>query len=463
MPSGTASRHSVNPRSNPFNYGSDVDPNILAVPPHDPYSLLAPGQTIQEGDIKRLVGEGQQWLPVEDHEIDHSVPARGCAYARAEAPENYFVARWDKIVSPGALVWTSNTGDWQSAEQYPEIMGRQVGELVQEFQKTHNQLLFVAARDPAAPVHQVLDVPPRHRQLYPGERLRRGDKLIFEGRTEWLPVTLDAFGRDVQMPDASNGHARFCRPVGANFQNWYVDPEKGQENNMGGAADPWPSVEFAEKRIEGASKEVGTSPHGIIWHGTVPKMVYDLPEPPDRVAVTQRDPLTEAILAEEDARFLAAVQQGAETAQTPAQADSEAARPPKPREARRRIPAKPPESRYVAESVNVLAQRLECTAVEIREDATRQLPRGFRLMSGREEVGKGDLLYQLDEALETATWKPAPGDLHGALVGDGDEMPMFARRTVSKDAAKELLARARQQHSELGETLNELAAILNQQ
>lgn len=456
MPSGIASRHATNPPANPFNYGNDIDPNILAVTPHDPYTLLAPGLKIQAGDIKRLVGEGQQWLPVEEHEIDYDVPARGCAYARAEAPENYFIAPWEKIVSPGDLVWTSNTGSWQSAEQYPEIMGRDVGRLTEEFRKTHNQLLFVAGRDPDAPVHQIIDIPTRHRQLYPGERLRRGDKLIFEGRMEWLPVTQDAFGRAVQMPDASNGHARFCRPVGANFQNWYVDPEKGQENNMGGAADPWPSVEFAEKRIEAASKEVGASPHGIIWHGGIPKMVYDMPEPPDRVAVTQGS-------LDDPAETLMAVHQGALGAQTPAQTDSEGARQPKTREPRRRIAAKPPESRYVAESVNVLAQRLECTADEIREDATRQLPRGFRLMSGREEIGKGDLLYQLDEALETATWKPAPGDLHGALVGDGDEMPLFARRTVSKDAAKELLARARQQHSELGETINELAAILNQQ
>ena len=460
MPSGIASRHAVNPRSNPFTHSTDIDPNILAVPPHDPYSLLAPGNKIQAGDIKRLVGEGQQWLPVEDHEIDYDVPARGCAYARAEAPENYFVAPREKIVSPGALVWTSQTSDWQSVEQYPEILGRAVGELVDEFQKTHNQLLFIAERDPAAPAHQVLDVPPRHRQLYPGERLRRGDKLIFEGRTEWLPVTLDAFGRAVEMPGASNGQARFCRPVGPNFQNWYVDPVKGQENNMGGAADPWPSVEFAEKTIEAACKNVSVPPHGIIWSGGVPKMVYDLPEQPERVLVTQGDPQMAAIMEEEDNRVLAAVQKGAEEAKTPSE---EAAAEPKPREPRRRIPARPPESRYVAENVNTLAQRLECTAEEVREDATRQLPRGFRLMSGREEVGKGDLLYQLDEALETATWKPAPADLAGSLVGDGDEMPLFARRTVSKASARELLARARQQHIELGDTLAELATILNQQ
>lgn len=458
------SRHEGNPAFNPLNHNSDaVDPNILAVPPHDPYSLLNPGVEIMEDDIKRLVGEGQQWVPVEEHEPGHHVPSRGVAYARVEAPENFLIAPRDKIVAGEMLVWTSNTGSWQSAGQYPEIIGRDIRSLKQEFQKIHNQLLFVAEPDPAAPVHRVLDVPARHRQLYPGERLRRGDRMIFQGRNEWLPVTLDAFGQPVPMPDGSNGEVRFCRPVGANFQNWYVDPDKGKDDNMGGAADPWPSVRFAEQKIEEASKSAGVSPHGIIWQGTVPKMVYDLPEQPERVAVSQGDRAIQAMIVEEDARFLAAVNQAAVDAKTPEQLDSEAAQPVKPKEARRRIPAKAPESRYVAESVNVLAQRLECTAAEVREDATRQLPRGFRLMSGREEIGRGDLLYQLDEALETATWKPAPADLGGSLVGDGDEMPLFARRTVSKESARALLAKARQQHIELGDTLAELATILNQQ
>lgn len=286
--------------------------------------------------------------------------------------------------------------------------------------------------------------------------------MIFQGRNEWLPVTLDAFGQPVSMPDASNGEARFCRPVGANFQNWYVDPEKGKDDNMGGAADPWPSVRFAEQKIEEASKSAGVSPHGIIWQGTVPKMVYDLPEQPERVVVTQGDQQIAAMMVEEDARFLSAVNQAAVDAKTPEQLDSEAARPPKPKEARRRIPAKPAESRYVAENVNTLAKRLECTAEEVREDATRQLPRGFRIMWGREEIGRGDLLYQLDDVLETATWKPAPEELFGSLVGEGNELPLFARRTVSKDSVKELFAKAQRQHAELGETLAELSMILKQ-
>lgn len=443
----------------PLSHDSDaVDPNLLAVPPHDPYSLLQPGAVISADDIKRIVGEGQQWVPIEPHEIGHSVPSRGVAYGRVEAPENFLLALRDKIVSPEMLVWTSNTGAWQSAVQFPEVSGRNVGELMDEFLKQHNQLLFVAVNDPTAPLHQALDVPARHRVLYPGERLRRGDRMIFQGLTAWIAVDVITFDQPVTMPDGANGEVRFCRPTGPHFQNWYVDQAKGKPENMGGAADPWPAVAFAEGQIEAASKSAGVSPHGIIWEGSTPRMVYDLSEQPDRVVVSTRDRYIDEILQEEDARTIAAITQAAIAVRTPEQLDSEAAQPVRPREAQRRLP--PPAA---CESVEQLARRLQCGTDEIREDATRQLPRGFRFMQGMEEIGRGDLLYQFDEALETAGWKAAPEPLFGSLVGNGDEMPLFARRTVSKAPVKELLLKAQQQHLELGNTIAELSAILNQQ
>jgi hypothetical protein len=96
------SRHEGNPAFNPLNHNSDaVDPNILAVPPHDPYSLLNPGMEIMEDDIKRLVGEGQQWVPVSRSMSPATAfPAAAVAYARVEAPENFLVAPREKIVAP---------------------------------------------------------------------------------------------------------------------------------------------------------------------------------------------------------------------------------------------------------------------------------------------------------------------------------------------------------------------------
>lgn len=461
MPSGITSRHSTNPRSNPFTHAVDVDPNILAVVPHDPYGLLPPGVKIIAGDIKRLVGEGQQWVPVEEHEYDHLVPSRGCAYARVEAPENYLIAAQDDSVSRDSLVWTSNTGDWTPASQYPEILGRPIGPLMVEFRKTHNQLLFVAVVNPVAPPHKILDVPARHRVLYPGERLRRGDRMIFSALSGWEPTKLDSWGQPVSMPDASNGEARFCRPIDNHFQHWYVDP-KGQAGNMGGAADPWPSVEYAEKRIEEASKAAGAAPHGIIWEGQLPKMVYDLPEQEERATISMVDKMMSDIVAVEDERAIAAITKGAMTAKTGEQLDSEAAQPVKPKPAARRAPAKQSQPQRPLTSVAGIAQRLDCTTDELRDDATRQLPRNFRLMIPREEIGRGDLMYQLDEELETAQWKPAPDELFASLVGAGDMLPLFARRTLSKDAAKELVNRAREQHSALGDTLSQLSEYLHQ-
>lgn len=56
--------------------------SLVDNPPADPYSLLAAGEVILYRDIKLLLAEGEQWVPIESHEIGRGVPKVGIAYAR---------------------------------------------------------------------------------------------------------------------------------------------------------------------------------------------------------------------------------------------------------------------------------------------------------------------------------------------------------------------------------------------
>lgn len=59
-----------------------ANPILVSNPPADPYSLLAAGEVILYRDIKLLLAEGEQWVPIESHEIGRGVPKVGIAYAR---------------------------------------------------------------------------------------------------------------------------------------------------------------------------------------------------------------------------------------------------------------------------------------------------------------------------------------------------------------------------------------------
>lgn len=484
----------TNSAFDPFNHdASGVDPTILAVPPYDPYTLVAPGHPIQVGDIKRIVGDGHSWVSIEPHEVGHPVPTAGIAYGRVEAPEGYVVAAGDDSVGPAAILWSSAKQVWLLADD--SVIGANVGEM-QKASLANNLLIFVAHPDPQLPAHRASEIPTRHRQLYPGEKLRRGDKLIYDGKADWESVTVEAFGMTVTSPDALNGEARYCRPVEANFQTWYVGT-KGNEQNMGGAADPWPSVTVAMHRIEQAAASAGVAPHGLILENGIPKMVYDSPEPADRAGNEpetpgKRDPAIDGLLAKEDQRFLTSLVDRKQAAGLPldevdhrimgeieklnagaAKVETTAEQKAKSKKQQLKEPAR----RSVVDSLQLSAERssgsyiptrpelaaqLGCTVEELLLDADRQVPRGYRKMAGQEEFAAGDLMYQFDTSLEAGAWLPVPEGLHGAQVWFGHDAPLFIRKTITQKNMKaiEFLNQANQQYAALGETLKALADVL---
>ncbi len=460
-----SSHYHSNDPFDPFNHAGDgIDPDLLAVVPDDPYSLLAPEIPIQLGDIKRIVGESNVWSPVEEHEVGHKTPAQGMAYARVAVPEGYTLAADDAVVRTSDLIWTSADGVWQRAGEHFNGEAEIVGDIKRAHLENLNQLLFVAQIDPEQASHRTLDVPTRHRMLFPGEHLRRGDKLCYEGLLDWEPVVELAFGVSVALPGSDNGNARYCRPVHPNQQNWYVDEQKGTLAGLGGSQDPWPSSRVAQEKIEAAARAAGVSPYGIIWNAAGnPIMVYDLPEPENTRVPAPLPPHVQAMMAEEDTKFLEAITTAAMTAKTKeelAQESKATIRPPK-----KRAEAPIVDNRPVVDGINQfdtnwLANNTGLTVDELQAEAESKLPRNFRFMIAGEEVKTGDLWYRpIGDDVDSLMWQAITPEMVGLNPAMAEYL--LARKTVSRnDKILDRLAQARQKHIELGDLLSELGAML---
>lgn len=126
------------------------------------------------------------------------------------------------------------------------------------------------------------DIPPRHRPLFPGESLRRGDKWINDEQTQWNNIAEERRGEVIAASTEENGYLRYCRPTHPLARNWYVDPREGRgddERATGSATEPFASLEGARRRIEAAASSEFRAPHGVIYdvRGTA-LFAYDLGE-----------------------------------------------------------------------------------------------------------------------------------------------------------------------------------------
>jgi hypothetical protein len=128
-----------------------------------------------------------------------------------------------------------------------------------------------------------LPVPARYRPLFPGERVRRGDRVFRQGMKNWERVPDSDLGAIVQESDEFNS-ARYCRPTHPHSKYWYVDlrPGRGNSDALGSAVDPFDSVENARRAIYRLAQACGEGPFGMLWDVRgEPLEAYDLPEPPE--------------------------------------------------------------------------------------------------------------------------------------------------------------------------------------
>lgn len=471
-----------------FSTPKGTDPNMLAVQPPDPYSLLIPGVVIQEGDIKRTVGDGFQWELALEREWGYNTPLSGIAFARVSVPEGYvLMAPGDYWVGPQILVWTSTRSEWLYLANHPDYEGMIGGEklTVREVMAANlkkNQQVFFAKPDPKV-AHKVQEVLPRTRVLWPGEKLRYRDKILYEGITEWQDIQEVAFGQAVQVAGAENGNMRACRPVGPNFQTWYISEEKGKPEHMGGATDPWPDQAVADLRIKQASEVARIAPHGLIWDldKQIPVAVYDMPvdvapvtqtaeqveqilSQPAVVVEQNRQQMVQAIEQEASQQFMAAVN---------AEIEQPAAGDPKVsgdvtdlRRGSEPVPDDGPVTSGVNQyDTNWIADNTGMTIDEVLGEAMRLLPANYRMMEPGEEVAAKDLIFKpSDHDPEMLQWTLVMPDLHGARIGMHDFI--LARRTVKPGSAAAVLPQItelKKLHQSAVETMQSLALIMQQQ
>ncbi len=426
-------------------YAPDTDPELLSVMPPEPYSLLAPGIPIMPGDIKRLLSDPQrQWLPIEAGESDGSyvTPGVGIAYARVSPPEGYLLLDEASIVEPGDIVWTTASEKWGTAGEHFGSAKQSVKAITSVFTREMNQWIFFARAEKIDST--TIPIPGRHRPLYPRETIRRGDKLCYTGLSDWIQVNELALGQQVAEPALINGHARYCRPIAPNHQNWYVDAEKGKAEHLGGQQDPWPDLQTAQEKIRSAAQVSQVRPCGTIWTlRGVPLSVYDLPEP---------EPPPEVVA---EAANVNNPQPAAEAAVEPV-----AAAPAKSKKSEKK--KKPNVDTFERYSLEHLAEKAEMELEAFLEQAIASIPPGFRLMVAGEETKPGDFWYRTvtDDADAGLFWLPVTADVCGMdakLSG-----LIFARKIApsSQTLMWQTLLNLEATHAEMSKQLAQLRRLM---
>lgn len=377
--------------SDPFRT-QGLDPNILAVPPDDPYTLLPPEHKIQAGDIKRVVGENQVWAPVEESEIGHAVPKSGIAYARVTPPEFYKLLGRSENVGASDVCWTDTSLDWVPVPE--EWIDAVSGTVIENCRQQNYRCFIATLSDPDN--HRMKPIPAHHRVIYPGEKLRRGDKYINQGRIEWTELSERFSGEAAEPQNEQNGFIRYCRPIHHQSQTWYIDAQAGTDTKttMGSFENPFKTLAKAQEIIEAAAQKVGRSPFGMICSREgVPMMFYDLPEPPPRASgareVEEETPEPEVDLDQE----------------------TEAAC----------------QAHYLPGDAVDLAQHWGLTKQEVIDSAFQDCNSRYREMHPGEETRATDLWYgPFNEDYESIMWQPCPAELVGLDPGTCDYI--FARK-----------------------------------
>ncbi len=410
-------------KPDPFNIES-LDPTLLLHEPPEPFSLLAPGYEIAAGDIKRL-GHEDRWEEALEDEVGHQVPVRGIAYARVCPPEMFQPAGEQDIIEPNYLMWTDSAPEWL---RVPAVI---VGQTVREMMLAglaENTRRFFAKPDPATAGHTVLvEVPPRHRALWPGEATRRGDKVVYKDLTAWETISETMpEGFRVPVADEVNDFARYCRPVSPGFQSWYVSAERGKEGALGGYEDPFVSLEEAQARIEAAGEKAGVKPNGMIFDlEGKPLMAYDIPAPPLEEVVRHEEAYTLGKPDEED----------------PGKSGQ----------------AEACHAAYLPGSIEDMAKHQDLVTSAVLEAARSSVPAKYRIMEIGEEARDGDLWYgPMAGDPDVVMWQPCPAELINQEPGDY----LFARKRAPARLMQPLLvARLESVISDAEEMLDELKSI----
>ena len=265
-----------------------MPPEIIQNPPPKPFSLLGPRTVLERYDIWLVYYKDGPWEFIPENDVGTNLrwEKDKLAYARIDAPPYYKLvcSLKDRVIDRRWQWWTGEAWELVPREIVNKPATEVLAGLEKEVHSVQDYTFFAEFSDPNSPM--VIELPVQHRQVYPGESLRRGDKFVDRHSSGWNEVPETAKGIPVREPSERNDFVKYCRPTDPHAQNWYYDTENGVEGGLGGYADPFPSKELALQAIEAAAKKTGATPVGMLWELAgdprigLPRQAFDIPEPP---------------------------------------------------------------------------------------------------------------------------------------------------------------------------------------
>lgn len=444
--------------------------------PPEPYSQLMPGTPILEGDIMKNLGTGETWAPVTAASIGKQVPAARIVVARLQMPEHYRPVTDHEVLWTRDLCWRTTRPSWEPVD--PIWTDTTLPELRLKYPKE----AFYACRPEFDPGDaREIDPPAHHRELAPGEKVRRGDKMIYLGIDKWQVVEERLRGSIVPASEDSNHFVRYSRPVHHQSMTWYVDPT-GEADALGGPEDPFPDLDTACHRIEKSAEQLNRAPHGVIRTlKGAPLLAYDLPEPP--APPPPPSPFTHTLDPPEGCvlRKAGDVIQATDLVELRGEwtaAEAMAGLPvdghriarkkgkpptnPFPKGNNRgQPPAQPVAANFAPwpeQSITWITQQMGLSRPAVVETLDAMVPEGFRQLAPEEEIRDGDAMAQLTKFNQSYSFQDIPARMLRMEVGDF--YVIRKRAPGGLDAMRQRLAQMEQQVAAMMQELQELKRTL---
>ena len=402
-----AGRHRAHTEQEP-----ETSPELLQVPdPPEPWARIWPGETITRECILFDTEKADAgWRSCGDIWVGQKAPASRYAIAQLRPPAGYRASEPADTLKARDLAWTDQ--QWvpvrdtilvdyvgRSVEYTRHAVARQLG----------SEPILCTRKNPEA--GRDLPVPTGHRQLWPGEPVRRGDQYVLGNQPDaaWEPVPDVVLGTRVPKELPENDYIRFCRPVSPNHQTWYVD-SSGREDALGGYDDPFPSLQTAKDVIRRMADQTGQPAYGtVLTKQGEPLLVYDLPEPEPEPETTPAEPTAEVPEPQPEK-----TSDPPETSpKTQTQADQDLPKP------KQETPM-PPTSKMQFPDLSALASTNKLAEQQIREQAARMLPPGWKILPENREAPEQALWFgpaANNPAL--VIWQPIPQELVGKTSAAG--------------------------------------------
>lgn len=247
---------------------------FTVVPPVAPYAIVNPLDNnwnptlIKAGDIK--TNHNGVWCPVEAYEVGRIIPVGDVKYARVQPLNDLY-----KVVEDEDLHVIERDLYW-NADKWHEVQQEWVGKPVKDIPGNPHVCTLVDPDDA-----RVIDEPEDCRKLWPGETIRKNDRTIRLGKTEWEDIDNSLLKTTVPMPNEENKYVRYCRPIKPNFRVWYV--QEGAKRGGDGSLDkPYVSLETAKTSVLQSARAMQTTVHGIICSTVgVPLLAFDTQQEDD--------------------------------------------------------------------------------------------------------------------------------------------------------------------------------------